>query len=43
LLGMMEHSQRKADLEVWGQPGLQTKIQDSQGYTEEHSLKKPNK
>ena len=28
---------------VWGQPGLQSKFQDSQGYTEKPCLKKPIK
>jgi hypothetical protein len=32
--------QRQADFWVWGQPGLQSEIQDSQGYTEKPCLKK---
>jgi hypothetical protein len=32
--------QRQADFWVWGQPGLQSEFQDSQGYTENPCLKK---
>jgi hypothetical protein len=36
--------QRQADFWVWGQPGLQSEFQDSQGYTEKPCLKtKQNK
>jgi hypothetical protein len=35
--------QRQADFRVWGQPGLQSKFQDSQGYTEKPCLEKQNK
>jgi hypothetical protein len=35
--------QRQADLWVWGQPGLQSEFQDSQGYTEKPCLKKKKK
>jgi hypothetical protein len=36
--------QRQADLQVQGQSGLQSKFQDSQGYTEKHCLaKQPTK
>jgi hypothetical protein len=35
--------QRQADFWVWGQPGLQSEFQDSQGYTEEPCLQKQNK
>jgi hypothetical protein len=35
-------SQRKVDLWVPGQPGLQNEFQDSQGYTEKPCLKNPN-
>jgi hypothetical protein len=35
--------QRQADFWVWGQPGLQSEFQDSQGYTEKPCLKKPKK
>jgi hypothetical protein len=31
------------DFWVWGQPGLQSEFQDSQGYTEKPCLKKPQK
>ena len=31
--------QRQADFWVWGQPGLQSKVQDSQGYKEKPCLK----
>jgi hypothetical protein len=31
--------QRQADFWVWGQPGLQSEFQDSQGYTEKPCLK----
>jgi hypothetical protein len=31
------------DLWVWGQPGLQSEFQDSQGYTEKPRLEKQNK
>ena len=31
--------QRQADLWVWGQPGLESVFQDSQGYTEKSCLK----
>jgi hypothetical protein len=34
--------QRQADLCVRGQPGLQSKFQDSQGYTEKPCLGKKN-
>jgi hypothetical protein len=30
--------QRQADFWVWGQPGLQSEFQDSQGYTEKPCL-----
>jgi hypothetical protein len=33
--------QRQVDFWVRGQPGLQSKFQDSQGYTEKPCLKKP--
>jgi hypothetical protein len=33
--------QRQADFWVWGQPGLQSEFQDSQGYTEKPCLEKP--
>jgi hypothetical protein len=33
--------QRQADFWVLGQPGLQSELQDSQGYTEKPCLKKP--
>jgi hypothetical protein len=32
--------QRQADFWVWGQPGLQSEFQDSQGYIEKPGLKK---
>ena len=32
--------QRQADFWVWGQPGLQSEFQDSQGYTEKPCLRK---
>jgi hypothetical protein len=32
--------QRQADFWVWGQPGLQSEFQDSQGYTEKTCLEK---
>jgi hypothetical protein len=35
--------QRQADFWVRGQPGLQSKLQDSQGYTEKPCLKKKKK
>jgi hypothetical protein len=35
--------QRHVDLWVWGQPGLQSEFQDSQGYTEKPCLEKQNK
>jgi hypothetical protein len=35
--------QRQVDFWVWGQPGLQSEFQDSQGYTEKPCLKKTNK
>jgi hypothetical protein len=35
--------QRQADFWVRGQPGLQSELQDSQGYTEKPCLKKQNK
>jgi hypothetical protein len=35
--------QRQADIWVWGQPGLQSKFQDSQGYTEKPCLENPKK
>jgi hypothetical protein len=31
----------QVDFWVWGQPGLQSEFQDSQGYTEKHCLEKP--
>jgi hypothetical protein len=31
--------QRQADFWVWGQPGLQSELQDNQGYTEKPCLK----
>ena len=33
--------QRQMDFWIWSQPGLQSKFQDSQGYTEKSCLKKP--
>jgi hypothetical protein len=33
--------QRQVDFWVWGQPGLQSEFQNSQGYTEKPCLKKP--
>jgi hypothetical protein len=33
--------QRQADFWVWGQPGLQSKFQNSQGYTEKPCLEPP--
>jgi hypothetical protein len=35
--------QRQADFWVWGQPGLQSEFQESQGYTEKPCLKKQTK
>jgi hypothetical protein len=35
--------QRQADFWVWGQPGLQSEFQDSQGYTEKPCLEKKKK
>jgi hypothetical protein len=35
--------QKQADFWVWGQPGLQSEFQDSQGYTEKPCLEKTNK
>jgi hypothetical protein len=35
--------QRQADFWVWGQPGLQSEFQDSQGYTEKPSVLKNQK
>jgi hypothetical protein len=35
--------QRQADFWVWGQPGLQSEFQNSQGYTEKPCPEKPNK
>jgi hypothetical protein len=35
-----DRRQRQADLWVEGQPGLQSKFQDSQGYTEKPCLRK---
>jgi hypothetical protein len=35
--------QRQADFWVWGQPGLQSEFQDSQGYTEKPCLEKQTK
>jgi hypothetical protein len=35
--------ERQADFWVWGQPGLQSEFQDSQGYTEKPCLKKKHK
>jgi hypothetical protein len=32
--------QRQVDFWVWGQPGLQSEFQESQGYTERPCLKK---
>jgi hypothetical protein len=32
--------QKQADFWVWGQPGLQSEFQDSQGYTEKPCLEK---
>jgi hypothetical protein len=32
--------QRQVDFWVWGQPGLQSEFQDSQGYTEKPYLEK---
>lgn len=34
---------RQVDLRVWGQPGLYSKLQDSQGYREKSCLKKKKK
>jgi hypothetical protein len=46
-LGVVVHTclgrQRQADFWVWGQPGLQSELQDSQGYTEKPCLEKPKK
>jgi hypothetical protein len=36
-------SQRQVDFWVWGQPGLQSEFQDSQGYTEKPCLGKKKK
>ena len=33
--------QRQADFWVWGQPGLRSEFQDSQGYSEKPCLEKP--
>jgi hypothetical protein len=35
--------QRQVDFWVRGQPGLQSEVQDSQGYTEKPCLEKPKK
>jgi hypothetical protein len=35
--------QKQADFWVWGQPGLQSEFQDSQGYTEKPCLRKKTK
>jgi hypothetical protein len=35
--------QRQVDFWVWGQPGLQSEFQDSQGYTEKPCLEKKKK
>jgi hypothetical protein len=35
--------QRQVDFWVWGQPGLQSELQDSQGYTEKPCLEKTKK
>jgi hypothetical protein len=35
--------QRQADFWVWGQPGLQSEFQDSQGYTEKFCLENKTK
>jgi hypothetical protein len=35
--------QKPVHLWVWGQPGLQSEFQDSQGYTEKPCLKKKKK
>ena len=35
--------QRQVDFWVWGQPGLQSELQDSQGYTEKPCLTPPKK
>jgi hypothetical protein len=35
--------QRQADFWIWGQPGLQSEFQDSQGYTEKPCQEKPKK
>jgi hypothetical protein len=35
--------QRQVDFWVWGQPGLQSEFQDSQGYAEKPCLKKKKK
>jgi hypothetical protein len=35
--------QRQVDFWVWGQPGLQSEFQDSQGYTEKPCLDPPQK
>ena len=37
-----QKAERQADLRVRGQPGLQSKFQESQGYIEKPSLEKPN-
>jgi hypothetical protein len=34
--------EKQANLWVWGQPGLQSEFQDSQGYTERLCLKQNN-
>jgi hypothetical protein len=33
--------QKQVDFWVWGQPGLQSEFQDSQGYTEKPCLEPP--
>ena len=38
----MFYYSRQVDFWVRGEPGLQSKFQDSQGYTEKPSLEKPN-
>jgi hypothetical protein len=35
--------QRQVDFWVWGQPGLQSEFQDSQGYTEKPCLEEKKK
>jgi hypothetical protein len=34
----MQEAEAGGSLRIWGQPGLQSELQDSQGYTEKPSL-----